>query len=866
MSPLTDRTLAALLDAAPDALLSFDDAGHIVMANRQTELLFGYGRRELIGVPVTHLVPIDFHGSPVESIGTLMTGHGRDGNEFQVETFLSSISTDSGPVVTATIKDVSARIELEKERVRAKTEAERVRLEAERVRLEAEVELDIADGEKTEAERVRLEAEVELVKAKGEKTVAERVRLEAEADLIIADREKTEAERVRLEAAAELVIADEEKTEAERVRLEAEADLVVAEKEKSIAERVRLEVEAERIKAEGEKTVAERVRLEAEAELVKAKSEKSIAERVRLEVEAERIKIEGERTEAERVRFEAKAKLEKERVIAERVRLVVEAERIKAEGEKTVAERVRLEAAAELVKAENEKTIAERVRLEVEAERIKAEGEKTVAERVRLEAEVQRVKAEGEKTVAERVRLEAEVQRVKAEVEKTEAERVRLEAEVQLKRLEAEFERTEAERARLEAEVERERLEGQLHQSQRMESLGQLAGGVAHDFNNLLGVILNYATFVLEELTNAVAAPDGSQWEGSLSDVKQIQLAAERASVLTHQLLAFARREVIQARALSFNSVITNIEEMLRRTIGEQIELTINLEPNLSMVVADPGHIEQIILNLAINARDAMPSGGTLSIETSSKQITDVDSIIFGAPPGAYVCVRISDNGAGMPADVRERAFEPFFTTKPRGEGSGLGLATVYGIVLQSGGFTKISSHEGVGTTITILLPVDKSRVELGEGEAKSKIKSPTGSETILVVDDEDGLREVTRRILARGGYTVLTASSGAQAIEIAKSFIGPINLLLTDVIMPKMQGPTVAEKVEELIPGIRVLFMSGHAQPVLEAESVIGTVFQLVEKPFDQSTLLKRVREVLDAETTGHVETNAATYLEVSD
>jgi PAS domain S-box-containing protein len=943
---LTDTTLAALLDAAPEALLSFDGAGFIVMANIQTELLFGYARGDLIGKPVSRLIPMNVQGLPWRTTGSLMAGRGRDGNEFQVEISLSTISTDLGPVITATIRDVSARIELEEERVRVKTEAERVRLEAEvelgiaegekteaervrleaeaelvkakgektvaeRVRLEAAAELVIADGEKTEAERVRLaaaaeliiadsekteaervrlEAEAELVKAKGEKTVAERVRLEAAAELVIADGEKTEAERVRLEAAAELVVADSEKTEAERVRLEAEADLVIAEREKSIAERVRLEVEAERVKAEGEKTVAERVRLEAEAELVKAEGEKTIAERVRLEVEAERIKAEGEKTVAERVRLEAEAELVKaegektiaervrleveaeriqaegEKTIAERVRLEVEAERIKAEGEKTVAERVRLEAEAELVKAEGEKSIAERVRLEVEAERIKAEGEKTVAERVRLEAEAERIKAEGEKTVAERVRLAAEVQRVKAEVEKTEAERVRLEAEVELKRLEAEFERTEAERARLEAEVEYEHLEGQLHQSQRMESLGQLAGGVAHDFNNLLGVILNYAAFVREELTMAVASADESNWEGSLNDVKQIQLAAERASVLTHQLLAFARREVIQTRALSFNSAITSIEEILRRTIGEQIELTISLEPNLSMVVADPGHIEQIILNLAINARDAMPSGGTLSIETSSKQIADADSTIFGAPPGAYVSVQISDNGTGMAAEVRERAFEPFFTTKPSGEGSGLGLATVYGIVMQSGGFTKISSEEGVGTTISILLPVDKSRVELSEDNGDTnKVKSPTGTETVLIVDDEDGLREVTRRILSRGGYTVITASSGAQAIEIAKTYGSPINLLLTDVVMPKIPGPTLADRVKELVPGIRVLFMSGHAQPVLEAESVIGTEFQLVEKPFDQSILLKSVREVLDADPKDDVATGTS-YLEVND
>jgi two-component system cell cycle sensor histidine kinase/response regulator CckA len=330
--------------------------------------------------------------------------------------------------------------------------------------------------------------------------------------------------------------------------------------------------------------------------------------------------------------------------------------------------------------------------------------------------------------------------------------------------------------------------------------------------------------------------------------VQQIQVAAERASVLTHQLLAFARREVIQSRALSFNEAVTNIEEMLRRTIGEQIELSIDLGANLSKVMADPGHIEQIILNLAINARDAMPMGGTLAIETSSRDVTEAEWMRFGVPAGSYVCVRFSDNGAGMSSEVRDRAFEPFFTTKPRGEGSGLGLATVYGIVLQSGGFTKIYSDEGVGTSITILLPA----VDVGSDTSDQAVPVATtqkGVETILVVDDEEGLREVTRRILHRSGYVVLTASSGAEAIEIASSYVNHIDLLLTDVIMPKMQGPTVASEVRKLLPHVKVLFMSGHAQPVLEAEAVLGTDFQLIEKPFDQKMLLTNVRIALDRE-----------------
>jgi PAS domain S-box-containing protein len=546
--------------------------------------------------------------------------------------------------------------------------------------------------------------------------------------------------------------------------------------------------------------------------------------------------------EAERVRLKS---------VAEDVRLEAEAQLVKAEGEKSVAEDVRLEAEAQLVKAKGEKSVAERVRLAAEAQLVKAEGEKSVAERVRLVAEAQLVKAEGEKSVAEGVRLDAEVQRVKAESEKAVAEHLRLKAEVL--RIKAENEKIEAERVRLEADVELERLKSLLHQSQRMESLGQLAGGVAHDFNNLLAVILNYASFVSEELTFAVGAGDNGQWEGPLNDVKQIQVAAERASVLTHQLLAFARREVIQARALSFNESVANIEEMLRRTIGEQIELTIELEPGLSRVMADPGHIEQIILNLAINARDAMPMGGTLAIETSSREVSEIEWMGFGVPAGSYVCVRFSDNGVGMSSEVRERAFEPFFTTKPRGEGSGLGLATVYGIVLQSGGFTKIYSDEGVGTSITILLPtVDSGSDGSHRDESASRALAQSGEETILVVDDEEGLREVTRRILHRSGYTVLTASSGDEAIEIASAYVGQIDLLLTDVVMPKMQGPTVATEVRRILPHVKVLFMSGHAQPVLEAEAMLGTEFQLVEKPFDQKMLLANVRIALDKRGPG--------------
>jgi hypothetical protein len=456
-----------------------------------------------------------------------------------------------------------------------------------------------------------------------------------------------------------------------------------------------------------------------------------------------------------------------------------------------------------------------------------------VSERVALTAEANRVRTE-----AERVRLVVEGERVKAQGEKIVAEGMRVKAE---------DEKSVAEDVRLQAAVDRGRLEAQLHQSQRMESLGELAGGVAHDFNNLLAVILNYASFVAEELLSASVAPGGTKWEGPLQDVEQIQLAAERASLLTRQLLAFARREVVHARALSLNDSISSMEHILRRTIGAQIDLAVNLADDPPMIIADPGQVEQVILNLVINARDAMPSGGTLTIDTSTLSTDDEE--LSNDPLQSFVCCRVSDNGTGMTPEVRDRAYEPFFTTKPTGEGSGLGLATVYGIVSQSGGRTKIYSDLGIGTSVTVLLPAaspeetrDLTISNVGAGAPQ------VGTETILVVDDEGALREVTRRILVRSGYTVLSASGGREAIDLATTASkDSIDLVLTDIIMPAMQGPAVALEVQKLHPNIRVLFMSGHAQPVLKAGAILGTDFHLIEKPFDQMTLLESVRRVLD-------------------
>lgn len=405
----------------------------------------------------------------------------------------------------------------------------------------------------------------------------------------------------------------------------------------------------------------------------------------------------------------------------------------------------------------------------------------------------------------------------------------------------------QAERERLRSQAERERLERQLHQSQRLESLGQLAGGVAHDFNNLLLVIRNYASFVSEELAAADEGRPHAAWSAIRADADQVITAADRATRLTHQLLAFGRREVVHPRPLLLNEVVTDIEELLRRTLGEHVELKTDLAPDLWRTMADPGQIEQVLVNVAVNARDAMSDGGVLTLRTDNLLLRDDD--LNDRPTlvaGAYVRLQIIDTGLGMHSTVLDRAFEPFFTTKPKGEGAGLGLATVYGIVAQAGGDTVISSLPGEGTTITALLPATEEQPTPSAPVAEVS-EHPAGSETILVVEDEDAVRELTRRILTRNGYHVITASSGPEALRIAEDpSVGPIDLLLTDVVMPQMLGKEVSERVLKVRPGINVVFMSGYAQPVLGPEGSLDHGVVLLEKPFTEPSLLAKVREVL--------------------
>jgi two-component system cell cycle sensor histidine kinase/response regulator CckA len=397
---------------------------------------------------------------------------------------------------------------------------------------------------------------------------------------------------------------------------------------------------------------------------------------------------------------------------------------------------------------------------------------------------------------------------------------------------------------------DRERLRAQLEQAQRLEGLGQLAGGVAHDFNNLLGVILNYAAFVSEELDTANPDNADPQWKAVSEDVGQIRRAAERAAGLTRQLLSFARREVIQPQVVNLNHLLNEMIAILRRTLGADLNLTTHLAADLPPVLVDPGQIDQTILNLAVNARDAMPDGGSLIITTDKLHVDRAYAAEWSSVlPGDYVRVTIADTGTGMPPDVVKHAFEPFYTTKSKGEGSGLGLATVYGAVTQAEGHVRIQSEPGQGTTFTILLPVTvQTAAEAAQTPPSNR--SAYGL-TALIVEDEDALREVTRRLLTRQGYTVITAANGVEAITAADSYQGTIDLLLTDVIMPQMLGREAAEKIQQTRPDIRVLYMSGYAQPVLASEGRLDPDVALLDKPFTERELLDKVSATIAGQPT---------------
>jgi PAS domain S-box-containing protein len=389
---------------------------------------------------------------------------------------------------------------------------------------------------------------------------------------------------------------------------------------------------------------------------------------------------------------------------------------------------------------------------------------------------------------------------------------------------------------RIGAQQELRRTEAQLRQAQKMEAVGRLAGGIAHDFNNLLTTILGTSDLLLEEL------PEQKRWR---EDVEEIRKAGDRAASLTRQLLAFSRKQVIEAAALNLNETVSSVSSMLRRLIGEDIELVTRLDPDLGMIRADSGQVEQVLMNLAVNARDAMPKGGALVIETMNTQVEGDKDAGPGIPPGSYVMLAVSDNGIGMDAEVQSHIFEPFFTTKEQGKGTGLGLATVYGIVRQSGGYVAVSSALGVGATFKIYLPRVK---DVPEPKVTPRVSPRGGTETILVAEDEPAVRNLARRVLESHGYSVIAASGGEEALAMSRGFDGRIHLLLTDVIMPGMSGPQLADRIASEREDARVLFMSGYTDTAISHHGVLEPGIWYLQKPFSPVGLAEKVREVLDS------------------
>ncbi len=405
-------------------------------------------------------------------------------------------------------------------------------------------------------------------------------------------------------------------------------------------------------------------------------------------------------------------------------------------------------------------------------------------------------------------------------------------AEEQVHRINEELEVRVARRA-----AEHRALEDQLLQSQKMEAVGRLAGGVAHDFNNLLTVILGYNEMLRDHVRKDSAA---------LEYADEVLHAAERASSLTNQLLAFSRRQVAMPRVVDLNEIVQGIDKMLRRIIGEDIQLEIDLSPDIPAVKVDPSQIDQVIMNLAVNSRDAMPDGGKLAIETETVDLTQefADSHI-GVEAGPYVMLRVSDTGIGMDAAIKARLFEPFFTTKDKGKGTGLGLSIVYGIIKQNGGEILVESEPNQGTSFRIYLPAVTAAAEAAVRPGADVTAQPA-TETILLVEDDPQVRNLTRTMLTHMGYHVLGAESADEALRIASRHEGPLDLLLTDVVMPGMRGTDLANQIQDSRPGVKVLYMSGYTDigAVEQVMLTAGTLF--IQKPFTSATLSRQVREAL--------------------
>jgi two-component system cell cycle sensor histidine kinase/response regulator CckA len=389
----------------------------------------------------------------------------------------------------------------------------------------------------------------------------------------------------------------------------------------------------------------------------------------------------------------------------------------------------------------------------------------------------------------------------------------------------------------------RRELEEQLRQAQKMEAVGMLAGGVAHDFNNLLTIINGYTQLILNTLR-----PD----DPNRHSAEQVMKAGERAAALTNQLLAFSRRQVLQLKVLDLNRAVSSLSMMLQRLIGEDIDLRLELRPETGRVNADAGQLEQVLMNLAVNARDAMPTGGTLTIETAN---VDLDEAYAGrhitVKPGPYVLLAVSDTGSGMDEATKQRLFEPFFTTKPPGKGTGLGLSTVFGIVKQSGGSLEVYSEPGRGSSVKIYFPRIDQPISVEAASRKRQLMR--GTETILLVEDDEMVRNLVHETLEREGYKVIGAADPLEAQRIAEAHRGKIQLLITDVVMPRLSGKELAKALVERRPDMKVLYMSGYTDSAIVNSGILQKEVAFLQKPFTPSALAARVRDVLETGRIRH-------------
>jgi signal transduction histidine kinase len=386
--------------------------------------------------------------------------------------------------------------------------------------------------------------------------------------------------------------------------------------------------------------------------------------------------------------------------------------------------------------------------------------------------------------------------------------------------------------------TERRRLEEQLRQSHKMEAIGRLAGGVAHDFNNLLTIIGSYSELIIDEPRVGATVQDHA---------KAIRDAGKRASALTRQLLGFSRQVITQPEVLDLNEVVVDTGDLLRRLIGSNITLTTLRGPGLGAVEADRSQVDQVLMNLAVNARDAMPNGGALTIETANVTLgaPSIDAM-FDCEPGRYVMLAVTDTGSGIPPEILVRIFEPFFTTKEVGKGTGLGLSMVFGIVQHSGGCIRVESELGRGSTFRIYLPLVDAQVSK---PVENRLQAARGTETILVVEDDEGVRDVVTASLELHGYDVMTAFDGRDALRIAQTAREPIDLVLTDIVMPNISGSEVARQLQQQFPKMKVLFMSGHNEDAVVRDGLLDSTLNFIQKPYTPLALAQKVRDVLDHE-----------------